>query len=107
MYKPRNWGLLAQQLSEAMNGNGSAIYEAQTPEVQLNSTIESDTRWAGNRVGCSDEVSWHVAKEDRVPLMLKQTITDVKEYTTHFAGGLMEVCWNWNSTTSERVSNAG
>jgi hypothetical protein len=103
MYKPRTWPILAQQLYETIHGNGTAIYELQTAIVQLNNTIESDTRWAGARVGCSDELPWPVSKEDRVPTMLKQIINDVKEHTRHFAG-MLEVCWNWDSETSERVS---
>ncbi|QRV74200.1 Abhydrolase domain-containing protein [Ceratobasidium sp. AG-Ba] len=103
MYRPRGWGLLAEQISAALQGNGAPITNAVLNTIELDTTVKAKTALAIEAVTCVDGPDLRdVDPRKAVEAIITENVATYEQVSTHFAAIEASMCHHWNTREAER-----
>jgi pimeloyl-ACP methyl ester carboxylesterase len=102
MYRPRGWPRFANLLSDALSGNATALYEAVTDTVELDTSIKPQTAFAIDAVTCVDGPDLAKVKNKAVDEVVQEIVKAWDQTSKIFGNVESGSCHHWPVTETER-----
>ncbi|GJJ11156.1 hypothetical protein Clacol_005387 [Clathrus columnatus] len=106
MYAPRNWPALAEKLSQAIKGNGTALMNDILTKIELNTSIKPQTAQAITAVTCVDTPPYPetVDKSVYIDQYIEEVVLTYEKTSKKFAALDLDLCHHWVPREVERFT---